>query len=387
MDILQGLLVHAAWYHYHWETYHTHHYMLLQMASMVVGDLGLDRQESFSMQHIPRDGKEPRQAKESTTQTAAGKRALLGCYYLCSKSSLFCRQLHMRHTSWIDQCAEYLTERAEYPTDLKLKAYIDAQSRMSQSQLLFDEKRQRGDWQIPVDWDRVLKLTAQQREHTDSLLSSFEAHDWPLSLEVGAAPALLLGQSLRRQSHVFKLQELNQLEFMTTSAQQTIDTFLKMPSATALHLTSAAYATIWFCLLAISKLSLLFRPHELLSMGMDRAKVHENGVAIIRKFETLSSKEGFWTSSKRVVGSMLAWLEKSSSDSQRPQTAEAGSAQHQDAGTVPSTEAVPENDGTMDVQTQADDDIDFGVWDQMLDSFTWFGSGVDNHLNFGNFGL
>jgi hypothetical protein len=88
MDLLQGLLVHGAWHQYHWKTYHTHMYMLLQMTLMMTADLGLDKQESFRMQTIPAEGKEPDNAygtKESTSQTAAQQRALLGCYYLCSK--------------------------------------------------------------------------------------------------------------------------------------------------------------------------------------------------------------------------------------------------------------------------------------------------------------
>lgn len=86
MDLLQGLLVHIAWYHYHWKTYHTQAYMLLQIAIMVVADLGLDKDENFRMQAIPSDGKEPEQSQGyEIHQTSAGQRALLGCYYLCSK--------------------------------------------------------------------------------------------------------------------------------------------------------------------------------------------------------------------------------------------------------------------------------------------------------------
>lgn len=81
LDLLQGLLVHAAWYHYHWKTYHTHMYMVLQMAIMVVVDLGLDKEEGFRMQVISREGKETNQVSHS----ASGQRALLGYYYLCSK--------------------------------------------------------------------------------------------------------------------------------------------------------------------------------------------------------------------------------------------------------------------------------------------------------------
>lgn len=86
MDLLQGLLVHTAWYHYHWRTYHTQAYMLLQMALMVVVDLGLDKDENFKMQAIPPDGRQPDQVqRHGDHQSLAGQRALLGCYYLCSK--------------------------------------------------------------------------------------------------------------------------------------------------------------------------------------------------------------------------------------------------------------------------------------------------------------
>lgn len=86
MDLLQGLLVHTAWYHYHWKTYHTQAYMLLQIAIMLVVDLGLDKDENFRMQAIPPEGKDFDHAQGNDIyQTPAGQRALLGCYYLCSK--------------------------------------------------------------------------------------------------------------------------------------------------------------------------------------------------------------------------------------------------------------------------------------------------------------
>ncbi|KAL4869245.1 hypothetical protein BDV12DRAFT_196491 [Aspergillus spectabilis] len=299
MDILQGLLVHAAWYHYHWETYHTHHYMLLQMASMIAADLGLDRQESFRMQQTPPEGKEAVLAKGSVAHTAAQQRALLGCYYLCSKSSLFRRQLYMRHTPWIDQCAGSLAERAGYPTDSKHKTYIDVQSRMRQSRLLFDEERRYLDRPKSATWDQVTKLVAQQQAQTNNLLPSLNtSDDWSLRIELGAAPALVRGQALGRQKHVFTLQEHNQLGYMTASAHCVIDIFLEMPSPAAIHLPSPAYATIWYCLLALSKLSLLFHPNERRSIGVDRKKkIHEKATAIMQKFDELTLGDDFWPSS------------------------------------------------------------------------------------------
>jgi hypothetical protein len=86
MDLLQGLLVHIAWQHYHWRTYHTHMYMLLPIATMIVVDLGLDTDDNFRMQPIPAEDRELEQASgNGQVQSAAEQRALLGCYYQCSK--------------------------------------------------------------------------------------------------------------------------------------------------------------------------------------------------------------------------------------------------------------------------------------------------------------
>lgn len=87
MDLLGGLLVHIAWHHYHWRTYHTQVYLLLQMAMAIVVGLGLDRYDNFSMQRISRSEKQTEESHKGQELylTPDGKRAFLGCYYLCSK--------------------------------------------------------------------------------------------------------------------------------------------------------------------------------------------------------------------------------------------------------------------------------------------------------------
>ncbi|KAL4900984.1 hypothetical protein BDW74DRAFT_89456 [Aspergillus multicolor] len=225
MDLLMGLLVHAAWYHYHWRSYHTQMYMLLQMAVMIVADLGLARQHGFRMQTIPVDGKESdhdhtnlgacRQGRgNQPAQCSAYQRALLGCYYLCSISSLFRRQLYMRHTPWVSQCAEALAERADCPTDAMLKTYIDAHVLVRRSQLLFDEERRHllSVSYGPSIWQEVTELRSQQQELTTNSLPSLDSNtckDWQFRIEIGGTAALIIGQALGGQQYVFKLQEMN----------------------------------------------------------------------------------------------------------------------------------------------------------------------------------
>ncbi|KAL4806648.1 hypothetical protein BDV18DRAFT_137940 [Aspergillus unguis] len=404
MDILQGLLVHAAWYHYHYKTYHTQIYMLIQMAMMVVADLGLDRQENsgFRMQPIPVEAgagiKEPQPGsaghtacgmRDPSAQSAAGQRALLGCYYLCSNSSLFRRQLYMRKTSWIDRCAQALAKRNESPTDSKLTTYVEVQSLMRRSQMLFDEERR-----CPYSynstsglWDRASELMTQW-ELMSGLLSSPDIQDnWPLRIELGGAPALILGQALSEQENVFKLQELGLLEAMTSSAHYVLDAFLAAPLSVAYHLPTSSYGKLWYCLLMLSKLNIVFHVNKLSAVGVDKKRIHDKGVAIIQKFTDLAvDKNDIWTSSRKVIANMLAWLDKSMSN-----------VESQSASTTDPTgesEPVPESEEQEPKPDSADqpdwlttsyssqdvmdfqfslDDIDGGLWQQMLDSFTWFG--------------
>ncbi|KAL4995126.1 hypothetical protein BDV10DRAFT_137557 [Aspergillus recurvatus] len=416
MDLLMGLLVHAAWYHYHWRSYHTQIYMLLQMAIMVAVDLGLDMQYGFRMQIIPVDGREQNSENERAcgkeggnlvAQSAAGQRALLGCYYLCSISSLFRRQLHMRYTPWIDQCAEALAGRAEHPKDARLRTYIKVQALVRRSQLLFSEEQR---LLHPNDsgsstWEQVTELRTQQLALTENILASLDSDtsdDWLLRIELGGAAALILGQALVGQGHVFKLQEINQLEALTESAQYVVKTFLAAPVSVAGHLPASAYATVWYCLLVLSKLTILFHPDEHQALGVNKEGLHHIGVGVMAKFKKLVPEIGennFWTSSRNVIATMLAWLEKSDGNgSCHLQTNSAGRDSHGKPITDPSQDYeqglhvaqqpdTPGNATSMDMWFQSTNYLDDGMWQQMLDNFTWFGPAAGDALGFDHDGI
>jgi hypothetical protein len=81
LELLQGLLIHVAWNHYHFYATSKQMYMLMQMAVTLVADLGLDRCPvhagyAWVGAHVEREPNGGRSAAEN--------RALLGCYYLCS---------------------------------------------------------------------------------------------------------------------------------------------------------------------------------------------------------------------------------------------------------------------------------------------------------------
>lgn len=99
------------------------------------------------------------------------------------RSSLFRRQIYMRHSQWINDCADALAERREHPTDSKLKVYIDAQSLVRRSQLLFDEER-RGLHPVSDNWEQILEIMSQQGR-MESLLSPLHDQDCKLPISYG----------------------------------------------------------------------------------------------------------------------------------------------------------------------------------------------------------
>lgn len=77
----------------------------------------------------------------------------------------------MQRTKWIDQCAEALANKEEYPTDIQLKAYIDIQSLAHQGQFLFDEEMYRcSSRSFSEAWAGVSELIVQRQSQIEKLL-------------------------------------------------------------------------------------------------------------------------------------------------------------------------------------------------------------------------
>lgn len=85
VDLLQGLLVHSAWYQYHSQSMHSQAYTFLQVALMMAVDLDLDKDGNFGMRSIFGEMvQSDKNSHHGLCHSYAGMRALLACYYLCS---------------------------------------------------------------------------------------------------------------------------------------------------------------------------------------------------------------------------------------------------------------------------------------------------------------
>ncbi|KAE8140259.1 hypothetical protein BDV38DRAFT_280255 [Aspergillus pseudotamarii] len=316
IDLLLGLLVYTAWYHYHWESMLPHMYMFLQMTVTMVADLGLDRQPNFTMRNIAASLGRPNSAHQQiSSNSVIGKRALLGTFYLCSVSSLFRQQLFMKHTDWINQCCDSLVKSPEFPSDTLLKTYIDVRLLAQKSAKVFDGNVYRHT-QSSSHAERMLEAGIQRLDQEFSLFQEIEyeaqqhgSDTYACIFEVKAKPVLVLGQIVYHRNDKFLVDEMNQLDNLISSAESFIASFLKASPELMVHLSLSFYTYLWYALLVLSKVLLLSDLEWERTTGFGW-RIHGIARAAIEKHGKVSRGNDVWANSKRVIGSMISWLEK-----------------------------------------------------------------------------
>ncbi|RMZ46058.1 hypothetical protein CA14_005393 [Aspergillus flavus] len=316
IDLLLGLLVYTAWYHYHWESMLPHMYLFLQLTVTMVADLGLDRQPNFTMGDIAASLGRPSSAHQLVANhSAAGKRALLGTFYLCSVSSLFRQQLFMEHTDWIGQCYDELRKNSEFPSDQHLKIYIDVRLLARKSAEVFDGNVH-SYTNPPLHGRGRLEVGIQELDKEFTLFQGVKdearqhgSDTYGYVFEVKVKPVIVLGQIVYHRNNVFLLDEMEQLENLITSSESFITSFLEALPEIAIQLPLSFYTYLWYALLVLSKVLLLSDLEWERTTGFGR-RIHGIARAAIEKHGELSSGNDVWANNKRVIGSMISWLEK-----------------------------------------------------------------------------
>ncbi|KAH7246476.1 hypothetical protein BKA59DRAFT_200191 [Fusarium tricinctum] len=118
LDMLQGLLVHLAWAHFHNGTMkYTQH---LSLAASIISDMRLDRPRVASLWALNRETKQG--AGEMTHDEM---RALAGTYYLSSSSAVLLQKSHhFRYSPFILECCHKLLSGGTSPSDRHLPYII-----------------------------------------------------------------------------------------------------------------------------------------------------------------------------------------------------------------------------------------------------------------------
>ncbi|KAE8163279.1 hypothetical protein BDV40DRAFT_287875 [Aspergillus tamarii] len=324
MDLLQGLLVHITWYHYHWRIYHTQVYMLLQMAMAITVGLGLDRYDNLKMQRMSHD--------EKGTE----------------KASIFWQQMTMKHTDWVEYCADSLGKRAKYPTDQSLRALTG------------------------IYKDELLQsMDALENRIEHVLVQETQRNTWSLRLELNAIPAIVLEHALRRQRDLHWLYEKRRLLAIVRSVFNIVTVFLASPALVTPDLPMFSYTSIWYGLLVLSKLSFLSDAAiKGKAVEVYNKDTHNAGLAAMQKMETMSRRNDVWnnccTSSRTQPQSIQV----------RGDTPNNRDAENAHMLPQPISEDPPQTTESVAVA----EDSDASVWQHMLQDFPGIGLPVPNLL-------
>ncbi|KAK8223547.1 hypothetical protein IWX49DRAFT_206218 [Phyllosticta citricarpa] len=120
LDLLQGILVFAAWYHHHLFT-KPQMTNLLQLAVGLVIDLGLKRSaRAYGNDRLELSIARSAHGEESNSEisTSDQRRALLGCFYLTTILTQWAKRYDsLRYSAQLDQCCRQLEEAQEYSSD------------------------------------------------------------------------------------------------------------------------------------------------------------------------------------------------------------------------------------------------------------------------------
>ncbi|KAL3425507.1 tRNA processing endoribonuclease [Phlyctema vagabunda] len=128
LDLLQGLLILIAWYHFH---IHLARRLttLMQLATALLIDLGLNSEHITSQKS---DGSTlkafPEDLPRSNPRTLEGKRAFLGMTYISSIVSVYVKHMDaIRFSKYTEDCCQSVEEHAQYPSDQILVQLIRLQ--------------------------------------------------------------------------------------------------------------------------------------------------------------------------------------------------------------------------------------------------------------------
>ncbi|KAF2683132.1 hypothetical protein K458DRAFT_390404 [Lentithecium fluviatile CBS 122367] len=125
LEILQGLLIYGAWYHFFYNPTNQQMATIIQLCVAMVQDLGLSRSRKEKTQKMPFSEKQFGM-KWSSEGLFAERRAFLGTYYLAvAFAQAWRKRSTMRHTRYMTQCCALLAERKEYSSDELITPLIE----------------------------------------------------------------------------------------------------------------------------------------------------------------------------------------------------------------------------------------------------------------------
>ncbi|KAE9374683.1 hypothetical protein N431DRAFT_543935 [Stipitochalara longipes BDJ] len=175
LDLLQGVLVYLAWYHFYFEPDREQLYQLSQMAAAMAIDLGINKPTSDSASNDVRALK----AKLflPNLDDFEAQRTFLACYFL---TSTICQGLRkpnsLKYCDYMETCAESLARAASAENDYLLQYHIRFQRLSEEIDHAFDYSQNLKLPQLDVTRIEILLKSFEQQLNQFEL--TFPAHVW-----------------------------------------------------------------------------------------------------------------------------------------------------------------------------------------------------------------
>ncbi|TAQ88277.1 hypothetical protein B7494_g3380 [Chlorociboria aeruginascens] len=275
IDLLQGLLVYVAWYHFYFKAERQQLYQLSQMAAAMIVDLELnkplqpDYKPSNFKINIPLVNRNRSQDLLSD-EFVEGRRAFLGAYYLCSSLCLGLRKPNaLKYIDYMEECCQSLANTREMDSDYFLPYFIRLQRLAEEVNDAFDYDS--GNHLPQLDCFRIELLAKNFNQKLNQLETAFPADVWnhtSISMlyfgirvymnEIGfhAVPPspmdMMPGQSSRHSwySSVARTEALIRCQDAT---RDYMDRFLSLPSHELRHFLVTDFIRLVYSVLVLGK--------------------------------------------------------------------------------------------------------------------------------------
>lgn len=180
LDLIQGILVYLAWYHFYFDVDNQQLYQLCQMATSLAVDLGINKpleranEASNSLVLARTNLFLP---SVVSLEDLESRRTYLGCYYV---SSQICHGLrkpnNLKYTDFMEECAQSLAEAGQVETDRLLPFFIQLQRLAEEVNETFDYSSIKES--TPTDAIRISVLAKSFDQQLEHIESSFTPEAW-----------------------------------------------------------------------------------------------------------------------------------------------------------------------------------------------------------------
>ncbi|KAJ5853350.1 hypothetical protein N7534_005893 [Penicillium rubens] len=247
LDLLNGILVYLAWYHFYYIPKKEQFNQLLHIAIGMVGDMGLNLRPAEAMNR--KIGLRLTHYHKFSTPSAnhdeffsgEARRAYLGCFYLSRTIGWLTRKPNsIPFQSYMLECAGSLGQELEYPTDALLLPLIQLQNIAE------------------VNHHRLSTVGNTIRDHMDGLdlemkVQSFQAEfkQWEHSLPlVWQQPN---GMSLACEVAVMHVYEMDLVNVSPTKMRQRVDSLKDPPTSS--FTSQSRLEVLFLCLKSAGQLA------------------------------------------------------------------------------------------------------------------------------------